>query len=465
MSSPSKDTDVVMDEENDMHDGPSFAYQDETHTTVYTDPCTDGACLRSVTGSTPLTAPCTDDGCLPGVATSTPFTNACVDGACLHSATNTPPAPNATMPTPCGDATICGKPGACSLPLAKKKGVKKSNKSALSDKGLHDKTPKSKTNNAFVITYDDEANEIDVQKVGPEDAKELDDLARDMQYWMPNTHVRVPRRSTDYHPTTDLSSTVRIPVVDFATNITVNVEVPVTEDFRLKMISKKMARNALLFAAYPHLDFEAGTPHPLAYSGYEEGIAKSASVRAKKDTSSMPQSVTRKMQPPTKLQYQPSFFQVPVLEKSTREFADQIMPPPIAYTPLSTAAKSYETTRDATHPTTSRNFAAEHARSLHAKRYHFNEYDDALLSRHYLHPAPNPYQNLSDSQLSLLRRDAELLLSPHVHPPVPHAMTDDVIDTFINVTGQSVPIAIQSLQMCHGDLRQALHHFYDNTKM
>jgi len=364
------------------------------------------------------------------------------------------------MPTDCGDATICGKPGACSLPLAKKKGVKKSNKSSLSDK-----TPKSKTNNAFVITYDDEANEIDVQKVGPEDAKELDDLARDMQYWMPNTHVRVPRRSTDYHPTTDLSSTVRIPVVDFATNVTVNVEVPVTEDFRLKMISKKMARNALLFAAYPHLDFEAGTPHPLAYSGYEEAIAKSASVRAKKDTFSLPQSVARELQPPPKLHYKPSFFQVPDLKKSTREFADQIMPPPIAYAPLSTAAKSYETKRDATHPTTSGNFAGERARSLDAKRYHLNEYDDPLLSRHYLHPTPNPYQNLSDSQLSALRRDAESRIAPHVLTPIPHAMTDDVIETFINVTGQSVPIAIQSLQMCHGDLRQALHHFYDNTNM
>jgi hypothetical protein len=365
------------------------------------------------------------------------------------------------MPTPCGDATTCGKSGACSLPLAKKKGAKKSSKSSLSAKSLRDKTPTSKTSNAFVVTYDEEADEIDVQTVGPDDAKELDDLARNMQYWMPNTHVRVPRRPTDYHPATDLSNTVRIPVVDFATNITVNVDVAVTEDFRLKMISKKMARNALLFAKYPHLDFEAGSPHPLAYSGYEEGIAKSASVRAKQDTSSM----ARKLQPPTKLQYQPSISQVPVLEKSTREFADQIMPPPIAYTPLSTAAKSYETTRDATHPTTSRNFAGEHARSLNAKRYHFNAYDDPLLSRHYLHPAPNPYENLSDSQLSELRRDAELHHSSHAHQPLPHAMTDDVIDTFMNVTGQSVPIAIQSLQMCHGDLHLALHLFYDNMKM
>jgi len=291
------------------------------------------------------------------------------------------------------------------VPLAKKKAAKKSTKSSLSDKGPYHQTPTSKTSNAFVITYDEEAHEIDVEEVGPEDAKELDDLAHNLQYWMPNTRVRVPRRPTDYNAATDLFSTVTIPVVNFATNVTVNVDVPVTEDIRLKMIAKKMARTALLFAKYPRLDFEAGTLHPSAYSGYEDGIAMTASVRAKKNTSARAEAVAKKLQPSTKLHYQPSSFKVPPLKKSTREYADQIMPPPMAYTPLSNATKSYEMTRDATHLTTSRSFMGERARTFDAMRHNFDRYDDPLLSRHYLHPSHMPYENFSDSQLSVLRRD------------------------------------------------------------
>jgi len=492
---------------------PSFTYEDDTDTTVWhnstdpcvnaaclrsvtgttssTDPCTNGACLRSVTGSTPLTDACTDDACLRSVTHVSSLTHPCVDGTCLHSVTITPPdtsscAENAclhhmTVPAPCNDATNCGKSGACSLPIPKKKGSKKSSMSSLSGKSRYDKTPTSKTSKSFVVSYDDEAHEVDVQELTPEDAKELDDLAHNKQYWMPSEHVRAPRRPTACNLATDLYDMVTIPVVDFATNVTMNVDVPVTEDLRLKMIAKKMARNALLFAKYPHLDFEAGTPQASAYSGYEDDVATYISMRAKKTSAATAEAVAEsdykklrqstKLQPSTKLQYQPSFFKVPPLGKSTREFADQIMPSPAPYTPLSNAAGQYEMTYDMTRDMTQstaklRNFAGEDLSSFVGKRPVFDVYDDLLLSRPYNDPPAGSYQNFSDSQLSLLRRDAEtgFHMSSHLQAPTPHAMTDDVIDTFINITGQSVPAAIRWLPTCNGDLHRALQFFYNDIK-
>jgi len=417
---------------DDMDDGPSFTYENETDTTechnsIY--PCVDATCLRSVTGITPSTDPCTYGACLRSVTASTPVTDA--------------------------------KSGACSLPIPKKTGSKKLSVSSLSGNGPCDKTPTSKTSKPLVVIYDDEANEIDVDELTPEDAKELDNLARNKQYWMPSEHVRAPRRPAACDLATVLNDTVTIPVVDFATKVTVNKDIPVTEEFRLKSIAQKMARNALLFAQYPHLDFEAGTPHPSAYSGYENDISMYKSTRAKKSGSATADAVARsayaesdhrklrkstKLPPSAKSQYQPSFLQVPVPDKSTR----------------SNAAGPYEMTRDVTQ------FATKSPK-IGGKRPVFDVYDGLRLSRPYDNPLPGSYQNFAESQrqLSMLHRDAEagFYMPPNLDAPAPHRMTDHVIETFMNITGQSVPAAIQWLQMCNGDLHRALHFFYNDKRL
>ena len=189
--------------------------------------------------------------------------------------------------------------------------------------------------------------------------------------------------------------------------------------------------------------------------------AATAEAVAESDYKKLRQST--KLQPSTKLQYQPSFFKVPPLGKSTREFADQIMPSPAPYTPLSNAAGQYEMTYDMTRDMTQstaklRNFAGEVLSSFVGKRPVFDvSYNDS---------PPGSYQNFSDSQLSLLRSDAEtgFHMSSHLQAPTPHAMTDDLIDTFINITGQSVPAAIRWLQTCNGDLHRALQFFYNDIR-
>ena len=103
------------------------------------------------------------------------------------------------------------------------------------------------------------------------------------------------------------------------------------------------------------------------------------------------------------------------------------------------------------------------------KRPVFDVYDGLRLSRPHINPPPGSYQNFphNQRQLSVLRRDTEagFYMPPYSHAPAPHPMTDDVIETFMNVTGQSVPAAIQWLQMCNGDLHRALHFFYNDKRL
>lgn len=319
------------------------------------------------------------------------------------------------MPRDCTDTAKCANPSVSSLSTPEKKRKKKSKRASVSLPAHTDEcgeTVTCKTDKPRVLCGDDD--EMKIEELTAQDAKELDDLACGRQYWMPSGRLPSPQPHTACDLVTDSYDAVEIRLPDSAERITVNLIVPVNQDSRLPKAGGKMTTVVADIV-----------------------VDKAHSVRVQKANALARQTYVdaeyRQLQKTTKMGYQHT-------------------PPLGAYRPYDAQLSM------ARHTANLNTFATPKAVG--------GLYSNLHLPNSFSHPFYASHPNFADSRLPPHRFAAttEFPVSPYIQTPAARPLTDDVIDVFRNTTGQSATTAIHCLQTCNGDLHRALALFYHDIK-
>jgi len=318
------------------------------------------------------------------------------------------------MPKDCTDTAKCANPnvGSLSTPKKKKKKSKKASVSLPPHTKQCGETVTCKTDKPRVLCGDDD--EMKIEELTPQDAKELDDLARGQQYWMPHGRLPSPQPHTACNLVTNSYDAVEIRLPDSTERITVNLIVPENQDSGLSKVGGKMTKVVA--------DIVVDKAHSRRVQ-MANALARQTYVDAE----------YTKLQKTAKMGYQ--------------------------HTPQLGAYRPYDAQLSvARHTANPNTFATPKAVG--------GLYNNLHLPNSFSHPFYASHPNFAGSRLPPHRFAAttEFPVSPYIQAPVAHPLTDDVIDVFINTTGQSATTAIHCLQTCNGDLHRALALFYHDIK-